>query len=108
MICCKSSLTTTQWLESVTIQNLTSKKSVSGQVLPDGRFVALADLGRHLAPDDALVVGEAAVAEQRWRAVHPKVHICITKSNMVSCKCRIKCSLLDHSEQQVLHIECAA
>lgn len=57
---------------------------MSGQVLPDGRFVALADLGRHLAPDDALVVGEAAVAEQRWRAAHSKVHSCIiTQSNNI-------------------------
>lgn len=41
------------------------------QVLADGRFVTLADLGSDLAMDDGLVIGLAAAAEQRWRAAHP-------------------------------------
>lgn len=43
------------------------------QVLPDGRFAPLAQLGPHLAPDDELVLARAAADEARWRAAHPKV-----------------------------------
>lgn len=42
-------------------------------MLPEGRFVALADIGTHLALDDDLAIGQAAAAEQRWRASHPQV-----------------------------------
>lgn len=43
------------------------------QVLADGRFAPLAQLGQHLAPDDALIIAQAAAAERRWRESAPKV-----------------------------------
>jgi hypothetical protein len=43
------------------------------QVLGDGRLAPLAQLGQHLAPDDALVLAAAATAERRWREADPKV-----------------------------------
>lgn len=42
-------------------------------MLADGRFAPLAQLGQHLASDDALVIAHAAAEERRWREAAPKV-----------------------------------
>lgn len=58
-------------------QNAGGERSMQGpalrQVLPDGRFSPLAQLGPHLAPDDELVLAQAAADEARWRAAQPQV-----------------------------------
>ncbi len=65
------------------------------QVLPDGRFSPLAQLGPHLAPDDELVLAQAAADEARWRAAQPLVRplcpssVACTASALPCCKCNV-------------------
>lgn len=58
--------------DHVAVLGLRSQTIQLHQVLADGRFAPLAQLGQHLAPDDALVIAQAAAAEHRWRESAPK------------------------------------